>query len=70
MDDCNGLPLAAVKQHYDVQIPLWTIVTPLPGYLAKRERCSDSSMDDCNMQPNSLTSWSFLCSDSSMDDCN
>ena len=71
MDDCNGSADANHESEFGVQIPLWTIVTPISisepsGFWIS----SDSSMDDCNGSACSCFSSSRDCSDSSMDDCN
>jgi len=55
---------------WDVQIPLWTIVTASEIWLLPSQRGSDSSMDDCNDEPFKVTLHPDRCSDSSMDDCN
>jgi len=48
MDDCNVDGSSQVLNAFDVQIPLWTIVTEVQKYQAHNIVRSDSSMDDCN----------------------
>ena len=70
MDDCNSDALKTLNPTNEVQIPLWTIVTPIFISVARCSSGSDSSMDDCNAVIKNNTQAMEHSSDSSMDDCN